>query len=82
MARNVSDITFLAREQGLLDSPWTVHLFDGHRGPYMRVDPSGGWQLGEAGGIVYASSEQRGVCRASNAIVARVRFALIEALKG
>jgi hypothetical protein len=58
-----------------------VHLFDAHRGPHLTVDPSGGWTLGEAGGIVYASSEQPGVCRASNAIVARVRFALIEGLE-
>ncbi|MCV7134069.1 hypothetical protein H7J06_13845 [Mycobacterium hodleri] len=47
----------------------------------MTVDPSGGWTLGEEGPIVYASSEQPGVCRASNAIVARVRFALIEGLE-
>jgi len=47
----------------------------------MTVDPSGGWTLGEAGGVVYASSEQAGICRASNAIVARVRFALIEGLE-
>jgi hypothetical protein len=57
-----------------------VYLFDGG-GPYLTVDPSGGWKLGEEGGIVYAASEQRGVCRASNAIVARARFALIEALE-
>lgn len=64
-----------------MDSPWTVHLFDAHRGPYMTVDASGGWTLGEEGGIVYATSQQPGICRASNAIVARVRFALIEALE-
>jgi hypothetical protein len=58
-----------------------VYLFDAHRGPYMTVEPSGGWTLGEWGGIVYATSEQPGICRASNAIVARVRFALIEALE-
>lgn len=57
-----------------------MYLFDARRGPYMKVDPSGGWTLGEAGPIVYASLEQPGICRASNAIVARVRFALIEAL--
>ena len=64
-----------------MDSPWTVYLFDAHRGPYMTVDPSGGWTLGEDGVIVYATSEQKGICRVSNAIVARVRFALIEALQ-
>jgi len=64
-----------------LDSPWTVYLFESHHGPYMTVDPSGGWTLGEWGGIVYATSEQPGICRASNAIVARVRFALIEGLE-
>lgn len=47
----------------------------------MTVDASGGWTLGEEGGIVYATSQQPGICRASNAIVARVRFALIEALE-
>ncbi|MEU0497169.1 hypothetical protein [Mycobacterium sp. NPDC006124] len=57
-----------------------MYLVDARRGPRLTVDPSGGWTLGEAGGIVYASSEQPGVCRASNAIVARARFALIEGL--
>ena len=74
-------MTVLARQQGVLDSPWTVYLFDAHRGPHMTVDPSGGWMLGEEGGIVYASSQQPGICRASNTIVARVRFALIEELE-
>lgn len=64
-----------------MDSSWTVYLFDTHRGPHMTVDASGGWTLGEAGGIVYATSQQPGICRASNAIVARTRFALIEALE-
>lgn len=59
-----------------------MYLFESPRGPYLTVDPSGRWTLGEWGGIVYASSEQRGICRASNAIVARTRFALIEALSG
>ncbi|KAA0099778.1 hypothetical protein CIW49_09410 [Mycolicibacterium sp. P1-18] len=58
-----------------------MFVVEDRRGPYLTVDPTGGWMLGEAGGIVYASSDQPGVCRASNAIVARVRFALIEGLE-
>ena len=64
-----------------MDSSWTVHLFDSDRGPFLTVEPSGEWTLGEWGGIVYAASQQPGVCRASNAIVARTRFALIEGLE-
>lgn len=81
LARDVADVTFLARQQGVLDSPWTVHLFDTGSGTFMTLDPSGGWELGDGGRTVYASSKRPGVCQATNAIVARVRFALIEALK-
>lgn len=81
MARNVADVTGQARQQGLLNAPWTVYLFDDRHGPYLTVEPSGEWTLGEWGGILYAVSGQRGVCRASNAIVARAHFALIEGLE-
>jgi hypothetical protein len=58
-----------------------VHLYDADGGTYLTVDPSGGWKLGDDGGTVYATSDQPGVCRATNAVVARARFALIEGLE-
>lgn len=57
-----------------------MYLFDGGAGTYLTVHPSGGWELGEDGGVVYATSDREGVCRATNAVVFRVRYALIEGL--
>jgi hypothetical protein len=84
----VADVTFLARQQGLLSSPWRVYLFDSDGSedrdptdrPYVRLDPSGRWELGADGATFYATSDRPGICRATNAMVYRVRFALIEAL--
>ncbi|MBJ7341810.1 hypothetical protein [Mycolicibacterium sp.] len=85
LARSVSDVTVQARQQGLLDAPWTVYLFGSEDSraadrPYVTLDPSGRWELGDVGPTIYAVSDRPGICRASNAMVSRVRFALIEGL--